>query len=102
MSNRTLSILVACGSGVATSTIAAKEIEGVCRSINLTNYKITKCSMTELPNIADDYDVILSTNNYKGQLNKPYMNVIGFISGINKAKLKENLSALILKTAEEI
>ncbi|WP_373818231.1 PTS sugar transporter subunit IIB [Glaesserella sp.] len=93
-----LNILVACGSGVATSTLAANEVKAVCESIGLSQYKINKCSMSELPTEIAQADVILTTNNYKGDLNgKPYMNIMGFVTGINEDALRQKLGDLLLQ-----
>lgn len=43
-----ITILVACGSGVATSTLAADEVKSVCAEYGIANVKINKCSMSEL------------------------------------------------------
>lgn len=43
-----INILVACGSGVATSTLAADEVKSVCAEYGITAFKINKCSMAEL------------------------------------------------------
>lgn len=92
-----LNIIVACGSGVATSTIAAEEIKNVVEDMGIRDYKITKCSMHELPSFVNEADLVLTTNNYRGQLDKPYMSVMGFVSGINEEKVKKDLQALIQK-----
>lgn len=86
-----LNILVACGSGVATSTLAVAEIKSVLEEYGITSYNIAKASMTEMPSLAPQQDIVLTTNNYKGELGVPHMSVIGFVTGINEAKLRKNL-----------
>ena len=89
-----INILVACGSGVATSTIAADEVKSVCTEYGITQFKINKCSMSELPSELQNADVILTTNNYKGDIGKPHMSVAGFITGINEAVLRKTRDLL--------
>lgn len=85
-----INILVACGSGVATSTIAADEVKILCDENNI-NYSINKCSMTELPSLSGQADIVLTTNNFKGDLDVPVKSIMGFVTGINESKLKKEL-----------
>lgn len=85
-----INILVACGSGVATSTIAADEVKEICKENNI-NFSISKCSMTELPSLSSQADIVLTTNNYQGELDVPTMSIMGFVTGINEDKLKKDL-----------
>lgn len=52
-----ITILVACGSGVATSTLAADEVKSVCAEYGIANFKINKCSMSELASEMQSADV---------------------------------------------
>lgn len=94
-----LNILVACGSGVATSTLAAAEVKSVLEEYGLTSYQISKASMTELPSLASTADIVLTTNNYKEDLGVPHMSIIGFVTGINEAKLRKNLGEKLVEIA---
>lgn len=92
-----INILVACGSGVATSTLAAGEVKSVCEEYGITSYSLSKCSMTELETMAKNADIVLTTNNYKGDLGKPHMSIIGFVTGINEAKLRKTLGEKLVE-----
>jgi PTS system galactitol-specific IIB component len=96
MLNSKIQIVVACGSGVATSTIAADGVKEVLKELEIQNYNIVKTSMTELPNLVDSADVILTTNNYKSD-EKPCLNIMGFVTGINEDILKSKLTDMFLK-----
>ncbi|MGX2946614.1 PTS sugar transporter subunit IIB [Enterococcus alishanensis] len=85
-----VNIIVACGSGVATSTLAADEVKDLCKDNNI-QYSLNKCSMTELPTMSQNADIVLTTNNFKGELDVPVMSIMGFVTGINEEKLKANL-----------
>jgi PTS system galactitol-specific IIB component len=95
MSNSKIKIAVACGSGVATSTIAADGVKEVLKEAGIEHYDIIKTSMTELPNIIDNVDIVLTTNNFKTD-EKPYMNIMGFVTGLNEEKLKNQLAEKLL------
>ncbi len=36
-------------------------------------------------------DIVLTTNNFKGNLDVPLMSIMGFVTGINEDKLKHTL-----------
>ena len=78
-----VNILVACGSGVATSTIAADEVKALCKEHGI-HISLNKCSMTELPSMSKNADIVLTTNNFKGNLDVPLMSIMGFVTGINE------------------
>ncbi|MDN3017943.1 PTS sugar transporter subunit IIB [Paenibacillus sp. BSR1-1] len=96
MLNSKIQIVVACGSGVATSTIAADAVKEVLKEVGIANYNLVKTSMTELPNIIDSVDIVLTTNNYKTD-EKPHLNIMGFVTGINEEKLKKQLAEKLLE-----
>lgn len=93
-------VLVACGSGVATSTVAQEAVKKIAEEAKI-NIKITKVSLGEITDKEKDVDVILTTANYRKPLSKPYMSVFGLISGVNEAKVKSDLIALLQKIANE-
>lgn len=41
--------------------------------------------MTELPSMSQNADIVLTTNNYKGDIDVPVMSIMGFVTGINEA-----------------
>ncbi|EHH5028812.1 PTS sugar transporter subunit IIB [Escherichia coli] len=94
-----INILVACGSGVATSTLAADEVKSVCAEYGITAFKINKCSMAEPSSEMAHADIVLTTNNYKGDIGKPHMSVAGFVTGINEGALRKKLGELLTELA---
>ncbi len=98
--SKKINILVACGSGVATSTIAAAEIRDICEEYGIKNYTISKCSMTEMPSQSDNFDIVFTTNNYRGKISKPLISVTGFITGINTKELKEKVGQKLVSLQE--
>lgn len=93
-------IIVACGSGVATSTLAAQDIKAVAEELGIP-FSIDKTSMTQLPSKVDQADLILTTNNFNGDLGKPQMSVMGFVTGLKKDKLKKDLSEKLLELSKD-
>lgn len=95
-----ITILVACGSGVATSTLAADEVKSVCEEYGITNYSIAKSSMQELQSAKESADVVLTTSVYRGEMDKPYLSVSAFVTGINEEATRRKLGALLREVAE--
>ena len=87
---KTLSILVACGSGVATSTVAQEAVKQICSEAEIP-VKIVKSTMSEIQSKQDDVDLIMVTANYRKPVNKPLIKVFGLISGIGEDKIKEEI-----------
>lgn len=94
---KTIKILIACGSGIATSTIAAGEIKEICQEIDITSYEIIKCSMTEIDSLEENADIMFTTNNYAKESKIPQMSITGFITGINEEALKKQVREKILE-----
>lgn len=94
MAKQTVKILVACGSGVATSTIATEAVKAIAKDagIPVTLYKGT---ITEVPAKQATVDLVLTTANYRQPLDKPHMSVFGLVSGVGKAQVAKKLTALM-------
>jgi PTS system galactitol-specific IIB component len=85
-----LNIMVACGSGVATSTVAADAVKTILKDAGI-QAKIFKCTLGELESKQKEVDLILTTANYKKSLEVPQMSVFGLVSGVNEDTVKQKL-----------
>lgn len=90
---RIVRILIACGSGVATSTVAQEAVKKIVEEANIPA-KLYKGSLGEIPIKQDEVDIILTTANYRKPLNKPCMTVFGLISGVNEEQVKRKVIEL--------
>lgn len=95
-----LKIVIACGSGVATSTLAARTVEEVCEASGIAA-SVATCSMRELLSCSENADLILTTNKYDKPLSKPVLSVTSFITGIGVEKTKKTLVELLQKVLSE-
>lgn len=86
-------ILVACGSGVATSTVAQEAVKDICSRNNIL-VKIIKGTMSEIPSKQENVDIICVTTKYNNPVIKPCLSVFGLISGIGAEKIEDELVAL--------
>ncbi|WP_297689324.1 PTS sugar transporter subunit IIB [uncultured Anaerococcus sp.] len=89
-----LKVLVACGSGIVTSTIVQEEIKKIADE-NSINIDISKATIAEVEAKQDGYDVIFTTSNYRNKLRTPHMSVFGLVSGINKDKNIEDIKSML-------
>lgn len=88
--NENISILIACGSGIATSTVAQEKVKEILKKENISA-KIVKSSINEIPNKKDKVDLILVTSKYTKDINKPVIPVFGLISGVNKENVEKEI-----------
>lgn len=95
-----LKIMVACGSGVATSTIAVDSVKTILKEAGI-QAKLFKCTLGELESKQKDVDLILTTANYKKELSVPHMSVFGLISGVNAEGTRTKLVALCKEILEK-
>jgi len=91
---RPVKLLIACGSGIATSSVAAEEVKTICKEEGI-DIEILKTNMQGLGSMQDNADIVLCTNNYKGKLRKPCLSIFGLIAGINVDKIRNDLVRLI-------
>lgn len=83
-------IFIACGSGIATSTLAADAVKKIADGQDIP-VEIKKGTFGELSHLDDSYELILTTANYRKPVNRPHINVFSLVSGINADKTKEEL-----------
>lgn len=82
-------ILVACGSGIATSTVARAALENDLkeRGVNLKELSFTQTSIPQIPSIASDYDLIITTAKYKEDVDVTVLNGLPFLTNIGEDKV---------------
>lgn len=93
-------VLVACGSGIATSTVAQEAVKKILAEANIPA-TIYKSTISEVPQKQKDVDVVMVTSNYTKPLNIPIIKVFGLISGINKDKIKQEIISVCSKISTE-
>lgn len=97
---KTVKVFVACGSGVATSTIAAEAIKSAAKEAGVS-IELHKGTIAEVPSAQNNVDVVFTTANYRKPLDKPYMSVFGLVSGVNAEKTKAGVIKMLKEAAEQ-
>ncbi|GEK63079.1 PTS sugar transporter subunit IIB [Lactiplantibacillus argentoratensis] len=79
-------ILVACGSGIATSTVARNKLEEDLqdRGVNMSQISMNQTSIPQIPSMASEYDLIVTTARYKEDVGVPIINGLSFLTGIGE------------------
>ena len=88
--------LVACGSGIATSTVAQQAVKKILADAGI-EADISKGNITEIPVKQNTVDIIFTTSNYTQPTKVPEIKVFGLISGIGKDKIKDEIIAACLE-----
>lgn len=84
-------VLVSCGTGIATSTLVAKTIEEAAKKAGVTNVVARQCKAAELPKLAQDADLIVTTTPVRGDLGIPVIQGLAFLTGVGKDQVLKDI-----------
>ncbi len=79
---KTYRILVACGSGIATSTVIANRVKDLCTDHGYS-VKVEQRKITEVEGLAPDYDLIVSSTRVPNTVKTPAVFAINYLTGMN-------------------
>jgi PTS system galactitol-specific IIB component len=83
-------ILVACGTAIATSTVVAKAIEEALEDRGLY-VNIRQCKAAEVPSLVHDADLIVTTTPVSVDKDIPVIQTLAFLTGIGKEDVIEQI-----------
>ena len=88
-------VIVSCGTAIATSTVVAKAIEEACKKEGIP-VNVKQCKAAEIPMyLKDGADLIVTTSQVRGDPGVPVIKGLAFLTGIGKdAVLKQILDVL--------
>lgn len=78
-------ILVACGSGIATSTIICESIKNLLNENNL-KADIIQCSIGDIDGRVDDADLIVTSTKLTKEYKIPVISAISLLTGVGRAE----------------
>lgn len=87
-------ILVACGTAIATSTVVAKAIEEALDDRGLS-VNIRQCKASEVPSLVDDADLIVTTTPVSIDKDIPVIQTLAFLTGIGREEVIEQIIAYL-------
>lgn len=84
-------ILVACGNGIATSTMVASKIRSYLSEKGV-DVDTTQKKMLEIPNYVQDYDLLVTTGKYDGDTKGvPHIQATQLLTGIGQDEVLEQI-----------
>ena len=97
MANEKKVVLVACGTGIATSTVVNTALENLAKENGL-QVEIIQCKMMEVPGYADRADLLITTTVVdKDQYKFPVITGRPFLTGMGLDKVKAEILAELQK-----
>ena len=91
-------VMIACGSGIATSAYAAEEIGKIAKEIGV-DIDIHKERIQNVMANASGFDICFVTSNFKQDVGTKLVRVDGLISGINEDAVIEDVKAALIEAA---
>lgn len=83
-------VLVACGTAIATSTVVAKAIEEALEERGVFA-NIRQCKASEVPSLSADADLIVTTTPVSVEKDIPIIQTLAFLTGIGKEEIIEQI-----------
>ena len=87
-------IVVACGTGMATSTIISEKIKELLNEHNI-KCSITQCILGEIESHAQNADLIITSMKVQGKYSAPVVVGTAFLIGINEEMVKERILEIL-------
>jgi PTS system galactitol-specific IIB component len=88
-------VIVSCGTAIATSTVAAKAIEEACKAAGI-DVKTKQCKAAEIKNYLETgADLIVTTSQIRFDPGVPVINGLPFLTGIGKDKVIEEIIEIL-------
>lgn len=83
-------ILIACGAGIATSTVVCDKVERLIKEHNI-DATVHQCKIAEVVSLQDSADLIISTTILPTEYKIPALKATAYITGINTEALDKKI-----------
>lgn len=87
-------VLVACGTGIATSTVVVNAIEEGMRERGI-DVQIRQCTATEVPSLAPGMDLVVATTPVPTGHGVPVIQTIAFLTGIGREDVLNQIASVL-------
>lgn len=86
-------VLVACGNGIATSTVVATKIREKCEECGIP-VMVTQCKLLEVESKAENFDLLVTTGKFSGgNVNIPVIGAISLLTGFGEEETLDEIAA---------
>ena len=89
-------IIVACGSGIATSTIISSKVSELLLQ-NHISYRLIQCSLNEMDSYMKEADLIISSMQIVKDLPIPKLSGMPYLTGLKEEELNRNILEILTK-----
>lgn len=83
-------IIVACGSGIATSTIISSHLSELLDQHHIS-YELIQCSLQEIDSYVDDADLIVTSMDLQKNFSIPKVTAISFLTSIGAEETEKEV-----------
>lgn len=83
-------IVIACGAGLATSSMVKDKVEQILKKNNIA-FKTIQCTLTEVDNYDGDVDLIITTMRVRKKYESPVISGSAYLSGVNEEAVTEQI-----------
>lgn len=90
MAGKKKMVLVACGTGIATSTVVAQRVEQLIKEYNL-NATVIQCKMSEVASKEKEADLLITTSILPRTFSIPVIKATGYLTGIDMQKIDKEI-----------
>lgn len=97
---RKIKVLVACGAGIATSTVVMKRIEDLLQE-NKVNADVEQIKIAEAVSKQEGADMLISTTILPTEYKIPAITALGYITGIGADKLDNKILEIAQSVGKE-
>ena len=83
-------IVIACGAGLATSSMVKDKIETILKK-NGVRFQTIQCTLTEVDTYDGDVDLIITTMKVRKKYESPVISGSAYLSGVNEDMVTEQI-----------
>lgn len=87
-------VIVACGGGIATSTLIADKVRTILEDAGL-DYRLTQTTLSELTYEVSDADLIVTSMKAETDFGVPNVSGAAFLTGIGEEEAKQQIIDLL-------
>lgn len=85
-------ILIACGSGIATSTLIANRVRNLCKDNGIDVF-IEQVKIVEAVAKSDDFDLVVASTKIPAAVKVPAVSAVSYLTGIGQEKTDAEIIA---------